>query len=161
MRRLIWGVVALVGLALLVLLVQAIRVDHWIFHPIGGTCQGAHCKGYLFWSGIAGTVIFSTGLYGGILLFARKHNCHVKGCPRLGRYHVNGTPFVVCKPHHPKVPNEGVTVEHVAECHEEAAAQIPDLREAHRQHDELLRQGNEALEDLRVVTQELRGRPRA
>jgi hypothetical protein len=31
----------------------------------------------------------------------RKHNCHVKGCPRIGRHPVDGTNYIVCQHHHP------------------------------------------------------------
>jgi hypothetical protein len=31
----------------------------------------------------------------------RKHNCHVKGCPRLGRHPVDGTNYITCLHHHP------------------------------------------------------------
>jgi hypothetical protein len=52
---------------------------------------------YLWWSGpFADVALFSAPI---VLL--RKHNCHVKGCPRLGRHGVPGTGFVVCRRHHP------------------------------------------------------------
>jgi hypothetical protein len=63
---------------------------------------------YLFWSGIFGDVaIFAAavGLY-------RSHNCHVKGCLRIGKHKVDGTPYTVCGSHHPEVDGR-VTHEHV------------------------------------------------
>jgi hypothetical protein len=52
-------------------------------------------EGYAFWSGI-GLVVFWP------LLYAIRHNCHVRRCPRL-TWHIsdahNGHP--VCRHHHP------------------------------------------------------------
>lgn len=52
---------------------------------------------YAFWSGFAQGV----PLFGGLYLLARKHNCHVHGCWRVGRHPVDGTSYIVCKSHHP------------------------------------------------------------
>jgi hypothetical protein len=67
--------------------------DHWIFHPLVG-------RGYQFWSGIGGGFM-DLALCGWLYAFLRKHNCHTKGCWRIGRHVVEGTPFVVCRKHHP------------------------------------------------------------
>jgi hypothetical protein len=41
-------------------------------------------------------------------VLARRHNCHVKGCMRIGRSPVRGTQFVVCRRHHPlDAPSHG------------------------------------------------------
>jgi hypothetical protein len=57
-----------------------------------------HGAGYLFWSGIG---LCGIGV-GSITGWWRKHNCHVKGCPRL-QWHAShehlGHP--VCRAHHP------------------------------------------------------------
>jgi hypothetical protein len=56
-----------------------------------------HGDGYQFWSGIG---LGGLG-FGSIGMWWRKHNCHVKRCPRL-QWHVNdehGHP--VCRTHHP------------------------------------------------------------
>lgn len=52
---------------------------------------------YGFWSGIAGDL----SILAAPLVLLRKHNCHVRGCPRLGRHQVDGTTWLVCRRHHP------------------------------------------------------------
>lgn len=52
---------------------------------------------YAWWSGFAGDIsILATPV---VLL--RKHNCHVRGCARVGRHPVEGTSYTVCRRHHP------------------------------------------------------------
>lgn len=56
----------------------------WILHPLGGL-------GYQFWSGIGGDIFLLAPA-----AWAWHHNCHVKGCWRVG--HVkDGRP--VCRRH--------------------------------------------------------------
>lgn len=52
---------------------------------------------YGFWSGFAGDL----SILAAPLVLMRKHNCHVRGCPRLGRHPVAGTTYAVCRRHHP------------------------------------------------------------
>lgn len=52
---------------------------------------------YLWWSG----VFADASLLAAPAVLLRRHNCHVKGCMRLGRHPVAGTAFVVCRRHHP------------------------------------------------------------
>ena len=76
---------------------------------------------YAFWSGI-GSDIGELTIIGGMIAIYRKHNCHVRGCWRIGRLSVKGTPYVVCHRHHPA--HQGTrkaTVETIAAAH--AAAQ--------------------------------------
>ncbi len=40
-------------------------------------------------------------LLGGAYAIYRRHNCHAKGCPRIGRHPVSGTDYIVCRKHHP------------------------------------------------------------
>ncbi len=63
---------------------------------------------YGFFSGF-GSDLGEVALIGGIWMGLRKINCHVKGCPRIGHYEVKGTPYKVCRKHHPDVPSEGIT----------------------------------------------------
>jgi hypothetical protein len=49
-------------------------------------------------------------LLGGAYALFRHHNCHVRGCPRIGRHRVDGTDYIVCRHHH---PNEAPTAERV------------------------------------------------
>jgi hypothetical protein len=50
-------------------------------------------------------------LVGTPILLARKYNCHVKGCWRVGRHSIADTIYVVCRRHH---PDPKPTVEEVA-----------------------------------------------
>lgn len=92
----------------------------FLLHPFG-LCPGTPhqqtlCKGYNSWSGILSDIGEITLL--GIAFGAWRHiNCHVRGCPRIGRHPVGGTPYKVCRIHHPDVPNKGATVEHIHEIH--------------------------------------------
>lgn len=57
---------------------------------------------YLWWSGIFGNVT----IFAAVILFYRKHNCHVHTCLRLGSHtavDVNGVEHVVCRRHHPEL----------------------------------------------------------
>jgi hypothetical protein len=55
-------------------------------------------------------------LLGGAYAIARKHNCHVKRCWRIGRAQVPGTHYIVCGKHHPhaKPTAEKVLADHTA-----------------------------------------------
>ncbi len=55
---------------------------------------------YAFWSGF-GSDIGEVAIVGSLLAIVRKHNCHVRGCPRVGRHPVEGTTWTVCRRHHP------------------------------------------------------------
>lgn len=70
----------------------------WLFHVIG--IDDASGRAYLWWSGIVGDL----AIFGAVFALARKHNCHVKGCPRIGRFPVTGTAWVTCAHHHPDDP---------------------------------------------------------
>ena len=66
-------------------------------------------------------------LIGGAIAIYRKHNCHAKGCWRIGRHVVSGTDYIVCRKHHPHdTPTaEQIIAEHVAsvKASEQQAAQ--------------------------------------
>jgi hypothetical protein len=68
---------------------------------------------YGVWSGFGGAlpdVMIGTAL----AAWYWHRNCHVRRCWRLGRHPVDGTPYITCRRHHPRIPSE-VTAEHVAE----------------------------------------------
>jgi hypothetical protein len=67
-----------------------------IFHPLWGV-------GYQFWSGI-GSDVGELAIITGVAAFLYKHNCHVRGCPRLSWHPDPGTGHPVCKKHHPDHP---------------------------------------------------------
>jgi hypothetical protein len=54
---------------------------------------------YGFWSGFGGSIPDFL-IIGSIITIYRHHNCHVKGCLRLGKP-VDGTPYLACPQHHP------------------------------------------------------------
>lgn len=76
---------------------------HWWAIFIGVRNGDSNQTGYLFWSGIGGDLAYLSFLWAGVVLY-RKHQCHVKGCPRLARFPVPGTPWTVCSRHHPSDP---------------------------------------------------------
>ena len=52
------------------------------------------------WSSFLGP-IEGLGAFTAGWVLLRRHNCHVKGCPRIGRHPVTGTTYTVCRRHHP------------------------------------------------------------
>jgi hypothetical protein len=60
-------------------------------------------------------------LLGGAYAILRRHNCHVRGCPRIGRHPVAGTTYVVCRKHH---PDESPTAEQVVAAHTAHRAEL-------------------------------------
>lgn len=59
---------------------------------------------YVFWSGF-GSCLTEFAIIGVVF---RKINCHTRGCWRIGHHHIEGTPYTVCRRHHPDVPNRGL-----------------------------------------------------
>lgn len=69
---------------------------------------------YNAWSGILSDVS-EFAIIGFLIDHVRRMNCQVTGCYRIGHFPVDGTPFKVCRAHHPQVPTDGpITVEHIA-----------------------------------------------
>jgi hypothetical protein len=60
-------------------------------------------------------------LLGGAYAILRRHNCHAKGCWRIGRHPVAGTTYTVCRKHH---PHESPTAEQILAEHR-ASVQEP------------------------------------
>ena len=120
-----WLVVAAgVALAVVVLVVTLQgTVRHW-FAEHTGILKGGPDPYYNFWSGFGsdlgeGTLIVAVGV--GVSTFVRKVNCHTKGCWRIGHHPLAGTPYILCRHHHPDVPNEGASHEHILAEHHRAA----------------------------------------
>jgi hypothetical protein len=109
--------VALLFVVLVVVLDGALR--HWVaLHT--GIIHGGPDQYYNFWSGFGSdlgeaTLISAVGI--GVYTGVRKVNCHTKGCWRIGRHPLEGTPYVLCRHHHPHVPSGGATHEHILEQH--------------------------------------------
>lgn len=74
---------------------------HWLAHILG--LDSASGGWYLAWSGTLSD-LGELAIIGGLIGMYRKHNCHVKGCFRLARHPVPGTPWVVCRRHNPVPP---------------------------------------------------------
>lgn len=74
---------------------------------------------YLWWSGV-GSDISELAIIGAILAAFRHKNCHVRGCWRMGAHAIDGTPYVVCRRHHPDVPEGGATLEEIVRAHAKA-----------------------------------------
>jgi hypothetical protein len=69
---------------------------------------------YAWWSGFAGDL----PEFAILAIVWRKINCHAKGCYRVGRHHVDGTPYITCAKHHPVHPGSGsATAEEIAAAH--------------------------------------------
>lgn len=81
---------------------------HWLLHILGvDDVSGPY---YGWWSG-AGSDLGEYAILGGIIAAARKHNCHVHRCWRLGRHAVDGTPFITCRKHHPVIKGQKYTAQ--------------------------------------------------
>jgi len=83
---------------------------HWMYHWMGIDNTGGII--YAFWSGF-GSDLGEFAIFWGLFANYKKHVCHVdhpRFCWRIGTHPVAGTPYRVCKRHHPDVP-ELVSIE--------------------------------------------------
>jgi hypothetical protein len=77
----------------------------------------ANTRWNLFWGGF-GSCLTEFAI---VAVVWRKVNCHAKGCYRVGLHHVDGTPYITCKKHHPVHPGAGaLTAEQIAQAHQAA-----------------------------------------
>jgi hypothetical protein len=120
MRKWILGLLLILlvaGIALIIAFFSAVR--HWLaLHT--GTLHGGPDLYYNFWSGFGSdlgeaTLISAVGI--GVYTGVRKVNCHTKGCWRIGHHALDGTPYILCRHHHPGVPTKGASHEHILEQH--------------------------------------------
>jgi hypothetical protein len=107
---------------------------HWFAWHTGILHAGPDVY-YNFWSGFGSdlgeaTLIGSVSL--GVYTGVRKVNCHVKGCWRIGHHPLEGTPYTLCKTHHPHVPAGGASHGHILEQYRRHIA----AREAHANRDD-------------------------
>lgn len=119
-NRAVW-LLGLIVLILVIALVIAFVGDlrHW-FALHTGTLHGGPDVYYNFWSGFGSdlgeaTLISAVGI--GVYTGVRKVNCHTKGCWRIGHHPLAGTPYILCRHHHPEVPNSGATHELILRQH--------------------------------------------
>lgn len=89
----------------------------WVI-TVGGVRPSSSPNWYNFWSGI-GSDFGELTIFAAVMGLYHKHNCHVTGCWRIGKYKVAGSHYVVCKVHHPSVP-DAVTAEHIQAVHDQA-----------------------------------------
>jgi hypothetical protein len=119
-NRVIWlaGVLALILIvALLIGFVGAFR--HW-FALHTGTIHGGPDVYYNFWSGFGsdlGEATLISAVIVGVYTGVRKVNCHTKGCWRIAHHCLEGTPYILCRHHHPDVPNHGASHDHILHEH--------------------------------------------
>jgi hypothetical protein len=119
-NRAVWlgGLLLLiVAIALLIAFVGFLR--HW-FALHTGTLHGGPDVYYNFWSGFGsdlGEATLISAVCVGVYTGVRKVNCHTKGCWRIGHHLLEGTPYILCKHHHPDVPNGGATHEDILAQH--------------------------------------------
>ena len=110
-------ILGIVAIGLLIAFFGGLR--HW-FALHTGILHGGPDPYYNFWSGFGSdlgeaTLITAVGL--GVYTGVRKVNCHTKGCWRIGHHTLEGTPYILCRKHHPHVPTKGASHEHILEVH--------------------------------------------
>ena len=71
----------------------------WLQHILG--VDNASGRWYLFWSGFFFVLVLIIGQTVNAYVTARRHNCHEPWCWRVGKFPVEGTPWVKCRRHHP------------------------------------------------------------
>jgi hypothetical protein len=98
MRKIVLAA-SLCALAIFLGLAIAFWTDsaHWFLRYTGADAEAGTWYG--FWSGFGGAIPDFL-ILGSIVTVYRHHNCHVKGCLRLGKP-VEGTPYLACPLHHP------------------------------------------------------------
>lgn len=121
------GIATWVKLGVLAVIVVAVAVIFGVWHTFyfhwfqvhTGTINESGPY-YGFWSGF-GSDLGEATIVVGIIATWRHHNCHVKGCARLGRQ-VPGTPYLACPKHHPdhKGYKRGISLSELHGAHQKA-----------------------------------------
>jgi hypothetical protein len=109
--------VAIVAVTVVILVTDGLR--HW-FALHTGIQNGGPDPYYNFWSGFGsdlGEATLISAVAIGVYTGVRKANCHTRGCWRIGHHALEGTPYILCRHHHPNVPNLGATHEHILNVH--------------------------------------------
>jgi hypothetical protein len=115
--------VVILVLAILIAMIGGLR--HW-FALHTGIVHGGPDPYYNFWSGFGsdlGEATLITAVFLGVYTGLRRMNCHSKGCWRMGHHPLQGTPYILCRHHHPDVPNGGASHEHILAAHEKFKAE--------------------------------------
>jgi hypothetical protein len=127
-------------------LVSATVFD-WLYHAARWTWHDP--DGYNFISGPLADIT----LLGGAYAILRHHNCHVKGCWRVGRHPVTGTSYVVCRRHH---PDKSPTAEQVVAAHAEHRRLVAEARSTRTAAVDDVRQvAHEVADDVHRVAEDI------
>ena len=114
----VFALLVLAGLVLLIVFFDFVR--HWAAIHTGTVYSSSNPIYYNFWSGF-GSDLGEATLIGAVSVavytLVRRTNCHAKGCWRIGHYPLEGTPYHLCRFHHPGVPTKGASHEHILEQH--------------------------------------------
>jgi hypothetical protein len=71
---------------------------NWLLTVTGVNIPSTGSGWYNFWSGF-GSDFGELAILGSIVALYKHHNCGVKGCWRIGRHDVAGTPYMTCHKH--------------------------------------------------------------
>lgn len=75
---------------------------HWLWTAINTyLLHSEHANGYAFWSAGPGPGLGQITLVGGLLVYLRRHNCHIHRCWRLQWHEHPAHGHPVCRRHHP------------------------------------------------------------
>lgn len=85
----------------------------WFLHWTGTSDPSSYW--YTFWSGF-GSDLGEVAIIGAIIGAYRKHTCHAAGCWRISKHHVEGTPWITCRKHHPAI-DRAPTAEEIGRDH--------------------------------------------
>jgi len=89
---------------------------HWLLTVTG--VSNSNGRWNAFWGGFGSDL----AEFAILAVVWRKINCHAKGCYRIGLHHIEGTPYITCRKHHPvHQGSRAATAEQIAQAH--AAAQ--------------------------------------
>jgi hypothetical protein len=88
--------------------------QHWLAVHTGTVNEAGPYYG--FWSGF-GSDLSELAIVGAIIQIFRVHNCHVHRCWSFRTYPVEGTPYKVCKHHHPAMKQGVISHEDVITAH--------------------------------------------
>jgi hypothetical protein len=95
--------------------------DRVLLHFLGW--DGQTSDNYSAWSGSVPAIVSIVGMSTIITGLWHSVNCHVDRCMRVGRYHVAGGAFRVCRRHHPadEVRHGNVSHSHIKRWHDDHA----------------------------------------
>jgi hypothetical protein len=132
--------------------------QHWLAVHTGTVNEpGVY---YGFWSGFGsdiGEYAILVGLTAGLYHSFRRHNCHERGCWRIGLHHVDGTPFIACRKHHPVLKGDKPPKGHMAEAYR--LAQAEKQRLAQERHKFAEKAEDETIRIEKSVHKDLDGEP--